>query len=137
MLTCVPETPANRLARIAKSRRHELGLTHTQIQAAGGPSPGTQQKIENARAGRFRDDTIADVERGLRWAPGSVQAVLDGGDPTPIEDFAVRHVVSEVGAPVVQVHLPSVPMTEIQFRELEALAHAVVLQRLREMGLGE
>ncbi len=60
--------------RAAFARDH--GLSHTR----------TIDDLENARRTNYEDATLADVERIYRWKPGSIKAVLAGGEPTPIPD---------------------------------------------------
>jgi len=42
--------------------------------------------IEHAARTNYRRPTITAVEVGYGWQPGSVQLVLDGGDPVPSAD---------------------------------------------------
>lgn len=45
----------------------------------------TQQTLLEARKGKVRSDlTAAGIERFMEWAPGSVRAVLEGRNPTPL-----------------------------------------------------
>lgn len=58
--------------RRAEFMRH-LGLSHDR----------TLSDIENARRTNFDPSTIAFLEQSYGWAPGSIGAVLTGGEPTP------------------------------------------------------
>lgn len=78
----------SRLARLVVERRNELGMTQADVQAAGGPSQATMYLIEHAGRTRYQARILNSLERVLRWRPGSVRAVLEGGDPTPIEEAA-------------------------------------------------
>ena len=71
-----------RLARIARDRRNELGLTQRQAADAAGVSDQTWLTLENGRTVSRR--TLAGVDEAMQWEPGSARAVLMGGDPTPI-----------------------------------------------------
>lgn len=77
-----PEARA-RLARAVKNRRHQLELTQPQLVAAGGPSVSLISRIESGKPGSYDEMSILRLERALQWAAGSVEAILDGSDPTP------------------------------------------------------
>jgi hypothetical protein len=72
-----------RLAHHVTARRNDLGLTQTQVAAAGGPSAATMRLIENALQPFYRPTLLGRLEAALRWQPGSVETILSGGDPTP------------------------------------------------------
>jgi len=79
---------ARAIQQARESRRMPGGLrmTQTQLAEAAGVSEGTIQNLENPeRTYRRRPPTLAAVERVL-WKPGSVDAVLAGGDPIPLSD---------------------------------------------------
>lgn len=78
------ETPEMRLGRLVRAQRKALKMTQADVQAAGGPSTATLRLIEGGKHSEFRDGTGADLERVLKWAPGSIGAILDGGEPTPL-----------------------------------------------------
>lgn len=74
------------LARLGKevaARRHALGLSYAQVQKRGGPSDTRMSGIENSTGPAPRASTLQKIDLALNWTPGSAQAVLDGGDPTP------------------------------------------------------
>lgn len=73
---------AQRLGRLVRQRRKQLGMTQADIQAAHGPSTATLRLIENGRHIDFRASTSDPLERILGWAPGSINSILAGGDPT-------------------------------------------------------
>jgi hypothetical protein len=73
-----------RLARAVKTRRAELKLRQQDLTGRGGPSKASLYNIENAAAVDFADQTIADLERSLDWATGSVAAILRGEEPTAL-----------------------------------------------------
>lgn len=68
----------SRLGAHVRARRHELGVTQD---ASGGPSKATWYKVENAVSPPFRQSTLRSIERVLGWMPGSVERILDGGEP--------------------------------------------------------
>ncbi len=67
-------------------RRVALGYTSQRAFAAdANMSERTVSAIENNERPSYSRATLAKLEQGLRWTPGSVDAVLAGGDPEPIE----------------------------------------------------
>jgi len=74
-----------RLARLVTHRRVQLGhASQTEFASASGLKIRTLNNIENARRPGYDPSTIALLEQGLQWQPGSVEAVLAGGDPVPV-----------------------------------------------------
>ncbi|HEX3783697.1 MAG TPA: hypothetical protein VHX38_28880 [Pseudonocardiaceae bacterium] len=70
-----------RLADYVINRRAELGYGGQEALAdAAGFSVKTVTRIEGGTA--VSSSTLGKLERGLRWMPGSVRAVLAGGLPT-------------------------------------------------------
>lgn len=55
-----------------------------------GLSIRTLNNIENARRTSYDGSTVALLERGLQWEPGSVEAILAGGEPTPVQAIQPR-----------------------------------------------
>lgn len=95
---------AKAIQQARESRRMPGGLrmTQTQLAEAAGVSEGTIQNLENPdRTYTRRPPTLAAVERVL-WKPGSVDAVLAGGDPVPLpdDDSAERDDASAAGPAV-------------------------------------
>ena len=75
-----------RLARLAKSRRAELGLALNDKNAtAGGLSNRTWQRVEKGLP--IRDTNYRKVDALLHWARGSCLRILDGGEPVSVEDI--------------------------------------------------
>ncbi|MGC5027403.1 hypothetical protein ACLQ3K_21865 [Tsukamurella sp. DT100] len=72
-----------RLGNEVAARRVQLRLTQQQVQERGGPSATKQRELENGRTSVLSASKRRDLERALDWQPGSVEAILDGGDPTP------------------------------------------------------
>lgn len=84
-----------RLGRYVKARREQLDMLQEEFSVRSGVSRSTLQYIEGAAQTAYRRDTFRDLEAGLRWAPGSAKAILDGGEPTeladePEDDFEAR-----------------------------------------------
>jgi transcriptional regulator with XRE-family HTH domain len=80
--------PAEAWARVAQAvvrRRVQLGLTQEEAAARARLSATTWRLVENEAQTRYRDLTLAGVERALGWAQGSIDAVLRGDEPTVAE----------------------------------------------------
>jgi transcriptional regulator with XRE-family HTH domain len=78
------------------ARRIALGMTTTTALAQRtGLSARMLGDIENARRQNFAKPTIAQIEHALEWAPGSIDLILSGGDPTPLHGEQAAPVVSE------------------------------------------
>lgn len=84
-------------ARLAGFVRRARGTrSRKEIADAGGPSDTTLAKIETDtwRPNRGVTETLEKLDNGLRWAPGTAAAILDGGTPVPTSDsgadFAVQ-----------------------------------------------
>lgn len=89
------ESNRQRLARLMDERRQDLRLTWEVVaQRAGMSREGLRRTREGERAMRVL--TKRGIEDALYWAPGSVDAVLDGGEPTPIP----RTVTGQASAPL-------------------------------------
>jgi hypothetical protein len=75
-----------RLATLARRRRAELGLALNDVNAkAGGLSNRTWQRVEKGL--EIRETNYVKVDGLLKWAPGSCLAILDGGEPTAVEEM--------------------------------------------------
>lgn len=70
-------------------RRLELDMQWKQVAAAAKISVESLGAIRRG-ANRPSDLTARRLDEALKWAPGSVEAVLDGGDPAPVEQRAGR-----------------------------------------------
>lgn len=77
-----------RLGRALTARRKALGYEKRLPFArdAGLSHDRALSDLENARRQNFEPATIAQVEQVYRWKSGSVVAVLNGHDPTPIDE---------------------------------------------------
>lgn len=84
------ETPAQRLGRYVRARRKELKMTQVDVQEAGGPSTATLRLIEGGKHADFRDGTGTALESALKWAYGSIDDTLTGGEPTPLDGGRAR-----------------------------------------------
>lgn len=70
-----------RLDEALDSRRLDLGLSWVQLAALAGVS---DVSMRNFRKGRTAPGSLSKrrIEDALRWAPGSIDAVLEGKEPT-------------------------------------------------------
>ena len=76
----------DRLAEHVRERRTELGMTQEDVRHAGGPSTATMRLIEGSLQKAYQPSILARLERALQWRPRSVQRILDGGDPVPLDE---------------------------------------------------
>lgn len=77
-------SPNERLDAAMDARRLDLGLTWQEVAQAASISPATLRAM---RAGTNMPSALTRrrLEDALRWERGSIQAILDGGDPTPVD----------------------------------------------------
>lgn len=80
-----------RLGERLLRRRMELGWTRRSAFAKhlGMTHDRTLADLENARRNNFEPGTLVFIEQGYAWEPGSIAAVLAGGEPTRSERPAV------------------------------------------------
>lgn len=65
------------------TRRAELGLSRAELARRADVDPKTLQTLEQDR--RWPQDVNrAKIEQALGWAPGSLEAIRDGGEPTEL-----------------------------------------------------
>lgn len=79
-----PEDPRRRLGRVMEERRAQLGLYVREVADAAGITAEGYRRVRDGSA-PIRPTTKSGIERALRWAFGSMDAVLGGGEPTPLE----------------------------------------------------
>jgi transcriptional regulator with XRE-family HTH domain len=75
----------DKLADEVRRRRKLLELTQADVAERGGPSVATIGAIETNRAGRLSRRSRRALERVIEWESGSVDDVLAGGHPRPLE----------------------------------------------------
>lgn len=75
-----------RLAAAVQARRNELMLSQAELAAKAGISESTVRSIENERRDGYRFSTLRDLSTALGWTPLSVDRVLAGGDPEPVDE---------------------------------------------------
>src|SRR5581483_4729437 len=95
-----------RLAKFMRDRQSELGIEWNQVAEAGGISYEAVRAVREGE-GEPRAKTKLGIDVGLRWQPGSVQRILDGGEPAPQDIDSVRHLPGRPDAePVPQKWIP-------------------------------
>lgn len=70
-----------RLARMVKERRDELGVRQDQMRDRGGPSTTKMTEVERVIGPTPTPQTLRKLDAGLGWAQGSAARVLAGGEP--------------------------------------------------------
>ncbi|MER7814044.1 hypothetical protein [Streptomyces sp. NPDC096153] len=75
-----------RLGKVVEQRIKELGLEYSWVAREADFSVETLSKIR--KGVRVRGATYRRLERVLRWAADSADAVMAGGEPTPLPDAA-------------------------------------------------
>lgn len=86
------ETPTRRLAEAAKRRREELGISQQRVAeqatAAGHElSYNTYRNIEGAKFKAPRPPSLAALDAGLKWPPGTAAGIVHGpgmSDDAPV-----------------------------------------------------
>ena len=73
-----------RLAAHIDARQQALGVPWTQVIKESGLTKEGLRKIREGLTGSPRPQTKRGLERALRWALGSVDKILAGGDPEPL-----------------------------------------------------
>lgn len=76
------EPHRERLARCVQDRRRELRLSVRAAAQLAGIDRATWSSAEAATR-RTAEYHYAGIENALQWAPGSIDAILSGGAPTP------------------------------------------------------
>lgn len=129
----------DRLARVATERRLELGLARNKTALEIGISKSTWKRLEQGLP--IREMNYAKIEGALQWAVGSCVAVMEGGDPIPIETSSDDGVIAQVplaGLPDAvrdAVAVATVATTpDITAREIKALSDQVV-EELQKRGI--
>lgn len=84
----------DKLGEHVKTSRAVLSYSITQLSAVAGLSTSTLDSIENGRKTSYDPTTLAALERALGWRTGSVDRVLRGLDPLPVEDQDLAAIVA-------------------------------------------
>jgi hypothetical protein len=70
-----------------KAEAKTVDISHDAVASRGGPASPTMTKVMNG-AGTISAASARKLEKAFGWAPGSVLAILAGGEPTPVESVA-------------------------------------------------
>jgi hypothetical protein len=126
-----PHEAWQRLGRALERRRGELGYGFRQRgrfsreQGGGRISIKTISRLEKGERASYPQATIGAAETIYQWAPGSFEAVLQGGEPAPLPAVAApparRH-------PLTAGHAPPTPGERIA---------SWVYVRMRELGAAD
>jgi hypothetical protein len=81
---CVEETPRERLSRLMDERRRFLRRTWDQVAVDASITYETIRQVRGG-TGEIRPLTKRGIEDALRWTPGSVDRILQGGAPGEFE----------------------------------------------------
>lgn len=117
-----------RLAAYVERRIADLGLQYAEVARTAGFSDQTLIAIRNAT--KVRSTTHRKLEKALLWAPGSVQAILNEGEPTPLTPESTPPETTEAQAR----QDASTEAEPRQLQELE-LASRLLSATVRELGL--
>lgn len=76
-----------RLGQLLYERRHELGypVREAFVEEKGLRNSRVVSDLENAKRTNFSRGTLLEIEDVYGWQRNSIQQVLDGGEPTPIQ----------------------------------------------------
>lgn len=79
-----PALPHERLAAAMEARADDLGLNLADISRQ---APITMETLRAIRRGKNTPTakTMRKLERVLQWKLGSIKAIYEGGEPTPLE----------------------------------------------------
>ncbi|RAJ54920.1 helix-turn-helix protein [Streptomyces sp. KhCrAH-43] len=73
-----------RLGHAIEAARDAKGMTQVALAEAADVSESTIQNLEAGKERVRQPPSVKKVEAALGWAPGSADAVLTGGEPTPL-----------------------------------------------------
>lgn len=114
------ELPLTTVGWEIDERRAELGMRWQDLAEAAGVSRQRLYEIRDSgsASSRMRTTTKKKIERALQWERGSIDAILRGGDPTPIsapeDEWAPRDELER--------SLKSIPgLTQADYRRLVQL----------------
>jgi transcriptional regulator with XRE-family HTH domain len=68
------------------TQRAYLGYSLAQLASISGLSTSTLDNVEHGRKTSYDPATISALERALRWQHGSVERILNGLEPQPMQD---------------------------------------------------
>jgi len=77
----LPSSGRTRLGQLIVDRRQSRGLSQSKLAKAAGISRNTLANVESGGPRDTETYVYGRIETALNWAPGSISAVLAGGDP--------------------------------------------------------
>lgn len=77
----------DRIAEAMKSRRGHIGISQKEAVEVAPVGITTWRELEQGARDVVRPNTLSGVARGLQWPPDALVRVMDGEDPTQIEDW--------------------------------------------------
>lgn len=81
-----------RLGVLMRAERQRQGLSREELAEKANVSPRSIQSAESGRVPQGRRPfTLDAIERALDWASGSIDSVLDGGEPTGATEGSWRY----------------------------------------------
>lgn len=122
----------SRLATLLLHRRVQLGFPNRARFVRDRDLTQSQARVlldmERGNRRNFSDATKAVMEQAYKWTPGSIDAVLAGGDPTPVQPIKVQELSTSAGVRVVAAGIETLTDPD-EVRATIEIAH----QRLAEI----
>lgn len=114
------ESARKRTGRIIKARREQLGFTSQKALAEAG-NMGVRMVAAAELGEHVGPKTLRRLETALKWAPGHLDEVLQGGEPDQ--------------APPVTREIPSVNRTDVRYYEAvtDTVDDRAVIERMIEL----
>lgn len=89
-------------------------MTQSELAAAAGISEATIRVLETSRRTSYQPGTLHDVARALHWTPDSIDRILSGLDPIPVDQ------ATDSEADRLAVLEAKLPRLEAELREVKA-----------------
>lgn len=83
-MTPIPSEQRERLSTLMEDRRLALGLSWREVAQRADLAYETVRALRTGDGG-VQSLTAANLDRALQWQTGSVERILAGGDPLPME----------------------------------------------------
>ncbi|WP_280330297.1 hypothetical protein [Nocardia wallacei] len=93
----MPAEDWERAGDYARRRRVDLGLTQSQVQGLGGPSPALIRRLEGGYRDAMSRKKRRDLARALGWHEDSLDNILAGGEPTPADPVQIPNIRQHLG----------------------------------------
>ncbi|MDX3555321.1 helix-turn-helix transcriptional regulator [Streptomyces europaeiscabiei] len=119
-----PEAWARLGAKI-REQRESLDMSRRQLSEAAGVSEKSIQVAEEGRTPRARwPQSLRLIESALRWEPGSMMQILEGGEPEPVLDLFSYDEESVRGRSLSQLNMFPSLSTRLSAEDAEILDEA-------------